>query len=403
MAQTSTAFAKSTSPALESGSWRWETTARGSHGIETLTPAWDELVRTLGLPFVSGALWLRCFWNAFGEKDKELAVLAARRDGRVVAIVPLLQDKRLLRTWSPVANFHSPSLVFAAESPPAGAAAAVLEQLLQSGDVLDIGPVPPGDSFCEALRDAARSLGLPVVEDTAENDAILELRGPWEQFRRSLSRNLEQSTARHHRQLQKFGVLAFDEVTGGARLAAVLEECFQLEAAGWKATHGSPILARQDTLRFYTDLAHQAADAGALAVYVLRLDGKLIAFEYCLRAGRRIDMLKISYAPDLGRYSPGNVLRQMVLKTEIERGTITIYHMGHASDWKLRWANRVDPTVRLRIYGRGARARFAYYGARSRVMMKQCAPLRAAVRRLRSARDAVRHRWNAARAKRVGA
>lgn len=387
---------------LESDGWRWET-AGGPRGIETLAPALDELVRALELPFVSGALWLRCFWSAFGDEDKELSVLAARRDGRVVAIVPLLQARRMLRTWSPVANFHSPSLVFAAESPPAGAAAAVLEQLLQDGDVLDIGPVPPGDGFCGALQEAARSLGLPIVLDTAESDAVIELRGPWEQFRRSLSRNLQQSTARHHRQLEKFGVLAFDEVTGGARLPAVLEECFQLEAAGWKATHGSPILARQDTLRFYTNLAHQAADAGALAVYVLRLDGKPIAFEYCLRAGRRIDMLKISYAPDLARYSPGNVLRQMVLKGEIERGAITIYHMGRASDWKLRWANRVDPTVRLRIFGRSARARFAYYGARSRVMMKQSAPLRAAVRRARSARDAVRHRWHAARAKRVGA
>jgi CelD/BcsL family acetyltransferase involved in cellulose biosynthesis len=394
----------SSSSGLEAGGWRWEA-AGGPRGIETLAPAWDELVRTLGLPFVSGALWLRCFWNAFDEGDKELAVLSARRDGRIVAIVPLLQTKRMLRTWSPVANFHSPSLVYAAESPPPGAAAAMLERLLQTADMFDLGAVQAGDGFCAAMHEAARALRLPIVKDTADSDAVIELRGPWETFRRSLSRNLEQSTARHHRQLQKFGDLAFDEVTGGERLAAVLEECFQLEAAGWKAAHGSPILAQQDTLRFYTELAHQAADAGALAVYVLRLDGKPIAFEYCLRAGRRIDMLKISYAPDLARYSPGNVLRQMVLKREIERGVITIYHMGLASDWKLRWANRVDPLVRLRIYGRGPRARFAYYGARSRTMLKQCAPVRNAVRRFRGAyQGLLRRRWSAARgAKRADA
>ena len=64
-------------------------------------------------------------------------------------------------------------------------------------------------------------------------------------------------------------------------------------------------------------------------------------------AGRRIDMLKISYSPDLARYSPANVLRLLILKTEIERGSITIYHMGRSSEWKLRWANRVEPLVRL--------------------------------------------------------
>lgn len=372
--------------------------------MESLVPAWDELTQGLALPFTSGSLWARCFWSAFGASGRELAVMAAWQDGRVVAIVPLWRDDRVLKTWSPLANLHSPSLVFAAENPPPGAAASLLDRVLRRGDLLDLGPIPAGNPFCAALRDAARDLRLPVVEDTAESDAIIELRGPWEPFRRSLSRNLENSTARHHRQLQRFGDLAFEEVTGGARLPAVLGECFQLEASGWKATHGSPIMAQQDTLRFYTELAQRAADAGTLAVFVLRLDGKPVAFEYCLRAPPRMDMLKISYAPDLARYSPGNVLRQQVLKTEIERGAITLYHMGRASDWKLRWANRVDPTIRLRIYGAGARARVAYHGARSRVLLKQYAPLRNAVRRARDARDALRRRWTSARApKRAGA
>ena len=381
---------------LEAGGWRWETAA-GTRAIESLVPAWDELAQGLALPFTAGSLWARCFLSAFGGTGRELAVMTAWQDGRVAAIVPLWRDDRVLRTWSPVANFHSPSLVFAAENPPAGAAASLLDRVLRSGDILELGPIPEGDPFCAALRDAARDLRLRVVEEEAESDAIVELRGPWEAFRRSLSRNLEQSAARHHRQLQRFGDLAFEVVTGGARLPAVLEECFQLEASGWKAANGSPILAQQDTLCFYTELAQQAAEAGALAIFLLRLDGKPIAFEYCLRAGPRIDMLKISYAPDLARYSPGNVLRQHVLKSEIERGAVTLYHMGRASDWKLRWANRVDPMVRLRIYGASARARVAYHGARSRALLKQYAPLRNAVRRARDARDALRRRWTSSR------
>jgi CelD/BcsL family acetyltransferase involved in cellulose biosynthesis len=340
---------------------------------------------------------VRCFWDAFGDDGQGLALVSARGNGRLVAILPLMRTDRMLRGWSPVANFHSPSLVFASERPPPRAAAAVLDRLLEAVDVLDLGPAPAGGEFCAALLDAARSLRLPAVEEAVESDAIIELRGPWTAFRRSLSRNLENGTARHYRQLQRLGDLAFEEVTGGDRLPAVLEECFRLEAAGWKADRGSPILARPDTLRFYTDLARRAAAAGALAIYVLRLDGRPIAFEYCLRAGPRIDMLKISYAQDLARYSPGNVLRYLILQQEIERGRIAIYHMGRSSDWKLRWANRVDPLVRLRIYGRGARARVAYWSARLRVLSKQCRPLRAAVRWVRNTCGAIPRRWAAAR------
>jgi CelD/BcsL family acetyltransferase involved in cellulose biosynthesis len=265
-----------------------------------------------------------------------------------------------------------------------GAAAAILDRLLESSDVIDVGPVQPRTALCVALMEAARSRRFPVVEDAAGSEAVIDLRGPWTAFRRSLSQNLEKATARHQRQLQRLGELVFEEVSGGDQLASVLEECFRLEASGWKANHGLPILSGQDTLRFYTELAQRGAAAGVLAVYVLKLEGRLIAFEYCLRAGRRIDMLKISYAPDLARYSPGNVLRYLILKSEIERGRVVTYHMGQASEWKLRWANRVDPLVRLRIYGRGVRARPAYWGVRLRMLMRNCGPLRAAVRWARS-------------------
>jgi len=364
-----------------------------------MAPAWDDLVRARSLPLVSGALWMRCFLDAFGDGGQSPALLSAFQDGRLVAVLPLWQTGRLLRKWSPVANFHSPSLVFASELPPAGAAAGVLDHLLESSDMVDVARVRPDAEFCVALREAARSRRLAVVESAAEGDAVIDLHGPWETFRRSLSQNLETTTSRHHRRLQRLGELAFEELTGGDRLTAVLQECFRLEAAGWKAQHGSPILWRQDTLRFYSELARRGAAAGALAVYALRLDGKLIAFEYCLRAGRRIDMLKISYAPDLARYSPGNVLRYLILKTEIERGGTAIYHMGRSSEWKLRWANRVDPLVHLRIYGPGARARLAYCGARLRLFLKECGPLRVAVKRARSMGETIsRRRWAAARA-----
>ena len=371
--------------------WRWEE-ATGPEAIENLAPAWSELVRNLGLPFTSGALWLRCFWEAFGDSGEDLTVLSAREEERLVAVLPLRRKGRMLRRWAPVSNFHSPSFVFASMRPTVDAAQAILDHLLGSSDVIELGPVQPRAEFCVALIEAARSRRFPVVEDAGGSDALIELRGPWETFRRSLSQNLESATARHQRQLQRLGELVFEEVTGGDWLPSLLQECFELEAAGWKADYGSPILSRKDTLRFYTDLARRGAAAGALAVYILRLDGRLIAFEYCLRAGRRIDMLKISYAPDLARYSPGNVLRYRVLKTEIERGEVASYHMGYASDWKLRWANRVDPLIRLKIHGRGACARLAYWGASARVLLKRCRPVRAAVRWTRSKVEAISRR-----------
>ena len=122
----------------------------------------------------------------------------------------------------------------------------------------------------------------------------------------------------------------------------------------------APISSRPDTLQFYTELAETSAAAGRLALYTLRLDSTLIAFEYCLRHNGRIDLLKLSYHPDFGHYSPGNVLRFLLLDQEIKSGDTRSYHMGLVSPWKARWATRLEPLCRLRIYDPGIRGTAAY-------------------------------------------
>ena len=87
-------FASATFP----GNWRWEESA-GPAAMEALAPAWDDLVRAQGLPFISGALWMCCFWDAFGDGNQVMRVLAGYEDRRLVAIVPLRRTGRMLRIW----------------------------------------------------------------------------------------------------------------------------------------------------------------------------------------------------------------------------------------------------------------------------------------------------------------
>src|SRR5258708_3821740 len=135
------------------GSWRWEEST-GPAAMEALAPAWDDLVRAQGLPFISGALWMRCFWDAFGDGNQALKILAAYENGSLVAIVPLRRTGRMLRIWSPVSNFHTPYVAFACERLPSRAGEAILDGFLGSSEVLDLGPVQPGAAVCARLMDA---------------------------------------------------------------------------------------------------------------------------------------------------------------------------------------------------------------------------------------------------------
>ena len=327
--------------------------------IALLGDEWRPLTEIPEAPPTGDPLWQRAYWRAFHTRGPGPRVHALRGEGGVTAVIPVRPTWRLVRQWSSGVTAHTPYWTLALARSPHVAAAA-LEQLMASAQMLDFGPLYTRGAETDALARAAHERGFRVSQDARGADAVIDLPASPAQFQLALSRKLVGNTFRAHRQLTRLGRLEFEVITGGADLKNVLAECFTLETLGWKGQRGAPISSRPDTLQFYTELAETSAAAGRLALYTLRLNSALIAFEYCLRHNGRIDLLKLSYHPDFGHYSPGNVLRFLLLDQEIKSGETRSYHMGLASDWKTRWATRLEPLCRLRIYDPGVRGTVAY-------------------------------------------
>jgi CelD/BcsL family acetyltransferase involved in cellulose biosynthesis len=336
--------------------WRWQ--RQDPAAAPALAPQWRELTsRTHALPFAD-PLWTTSFWRAFGRPEDRLVLHALYCEERLVAVLPLLRRRLPVPSWCSNASMYTPLPDCAVDLNVAGIAGQILDGLLARVPLLELQPLGSGD-LASALLEAGRERGLPVDEEVCGEEAMIEIFGPWQSFCQSLPESVRRHLQKL-RQLERQGSVEFREVREAAGLDRVLEECFELEARGWKGMRGSPIRARADTLCFYTELAQSAAQSGRLALYTLRLSGRLIAFELCLRAAERVDALKISYDPELAAQSPGNVLRTLVLRSEVEKGEVRVHHLGLSSPWKLRWATRIAPLHRLRFYRRDLLGRAAH-------------------------------------------
>jgi CelD/BcsL family acetyltransferase involved in cellulose biosynthesis len=97
-----------------------------------------------------------------------------------------------------------------------------------------------------------------------------------------------------------------------------------------------------------------------MRLYLLKLDGRIVAFEYDLCGGDRIECLKIGYDESLARFSPGTILRMKLLARVIERGEATSYHLGRESPWKRRWVKEVDRIGTLQIFSSSRRGQLAH-------------------------------------------
>jgi hypothetical protein len=91
--------------------------------------------------------------------------------------------------------------------------------------------------------------------------------------------------------------------------------------------------------RFYTEVGHWAAEQGWLQLAFLRLNGRTLAFDYCLEYNNIHYMLKIGYDPAYGKFSPGKVLRHLMLARAFSEG-ISIYELlGAFEPWKQKWTD----------------------------------------------------------------
>jgi CelD/BcsL family acetyltransferase involved in cellulose biosynthesis len=152
------------------------------------------------------------------------------------------------------------------------------------------------------------------------------------------------------------GPLEFSIVTGGPGLGALLEEMFALEAAGWKGREGSAILSCPAETLFYRSLAFAAAEAGALRIALLREEGRLIAYEYCVLGGASVFAMKVGYDENRRRLQPGHMTALMNIRDVCDDPALDWYDMlGNSmrlAAYKQRFATDYRTVSRVRLFAR---------------------------------------------------
>lgn len=301
--------------------WRWRVVSPAD--MAGLRDGWRALARRVNLPAIAGPEWVACFHQSL-DVSGGLRLHVLSRGHTLVTVIPLLRRAGLRAAWMSPVHAHLPSWTCAGDLACPGIADEILTHLLTSAGALDLDPTSAEDPLFTALWDAAVARGLGVVLSERHPEAIIDLIAPWERFCGTMPGGIKQHMQKW-RQLEKVGRLTFAKAgDAGEPPDRALQECFELEAAGWKGDRGVPMCAQADTRAFYEALVRETAAAGSLALYTLRLDGRLIAFDLGVQSGPRVDALKISYAQDLARYSPG---RQRALRVD-ELAGVRLPHLS---------------------------------------------------------------------------
>jgi CelD/BcsL family acetyltransferase involved in cellulose biosynthesis len=311
--------------------------------VAPIAAEWDALAARVGAaPFLRPG-WIEAWSSAFGAP--RLTILAARRGGELAGVLPL--ERRRGRVLAGTANAHSPLGGALADGPEAARALAGAVLAIPHARA-DFVYADPSDPVLEELR-----MRRPSIARVQSEQPYVDTSGDRDAYTAALSRKHRKELGRLRRKLEAAGELGFEFADGSERLDELLEEGFAIEGSGWKSESGTAINSSYAERRFYTEIARWAARSGWLRLAFLRLDGRAIAFDYCLDSGGSFYALKGGYDTEFRRLGPGVVLtHESIARAFADPGLRSYEFLGTADEYKLAWTDATHPRMRVQAFSR---------------------------------------------------
>ena len=310
------------------------TTVEIQDRIEPLIPEWERLAQhTNASPFLWPG-WIRAWWRAFGKG--RLQIFAAYQNGHLVGILPMHQGRG---TLSSTTNAETPLFGFVAANE--AAVKQLLDALIsQRARRIDLYLLHFANVSVSLACSTARASGYRVITKSAQRSPYVTIDGTtWKTYESRLRRKFRSELRRRRRRLEEKGRLTLEVSDGSEGLDELLEEGLCIEGSGWKDAEGTSINARPATRRFYVEVAHWAAEYGLLRLAFLRLDGRALAFDFCLEYDKTHYLVKTGYDPTYAKFAPGMVMRYLMLARAFSEGLAIYDFLGVADAWKQEWTS----------------------------------------------------------------
>lgn len=314
----------------------------GVDGLERIAAPWEALWRRdpNATPFQSPQ-WLLPWWKHFGSDTPH--VIASSSDGSLDALAPLyiLRDEdsgeslgMFLGTGnSDYLDVLGDASLLIDSITHADCQLWDLQQLRPSSSLLTV-PLPDGWSDNVEDQDPCPVLPIDDAGDELQNLLSTHARKKLRYFRRCLERE---------------GDVRYESATAES-LDTLLDALYELHAARWQKRGLPGVLADEVTQSFHRDSARRMLDAGALRMYAVRINERIVAVFYGFAHQETIYYYLSGYDPALEKLSIGNVIVAHAIENAVRDGAETFDFLRGAEEYKYAWGAKDRMNRRRQIY-----------------------------------------------------
>jgi CelD/BcsL family acetyltransferase involved in cellulose biosynthesis len=309
--------------------------------------------------------WIRAHIRAF-IPNARVMIIMARRGGRLCLLLPLVEE---IATFSgvPARRLRAPVNCYAGRFDAVRCAGEDGEAAIQATwkyleglagwDLLQFRDTP-GDSTSGRVVAAARASGFRCLRLADNPNPYIAVPSDPKRLKQMPPNSKLRSQLRQaRRRLAELGRLNFYRVETADRDA--IERFYQLEASGWKGREGSATLSDPKLRRFFDEIAESAARFSYFSLYMLELNGQLLAGHFALTYRGRCYSPIVAFNEDFRQFAPGHLIVSEILHDCAARGIYGYDITGQNQDWKMKWTNEARPVNHHFVF-RGPLGALAY-------------------------------------------
>lgn len=366
--------------------------------LEALAAEWDRLLERSpdANTFLSPA-WLLSWWQAYAP-DARLQSIAVRRADELVGLAPLMSVRErchgvpldCLRFMGD-GTFESDHQGFVTVAQDARQVQhALLEHLRQlPWHTAVLANVPESSLLAGSIRDWCAEHRY-LVEATSTPCPRRRIPESYDALLASLPSRFRTSIRATRRKLEAAHCVEFGLHDEPAEFDAALQSLFDNHESRWRAKGQGGVFRNPRRREFYRMLTRRLHDQGTLRFFYLKLDGRIVAQEYCFAHGRTVYLLQEGFDFALAASNVGNALRSHVFEHLIVQRYAVYDFLGGTSRHKRNWSDTEPADLTFRIARRSLRGRWAHFAPRAVARAKESLrPLRDRLRGAAPAADRV--------------
>ncbi len=338
------------------------------NGFDALEEEWNRLAEKTSASVFSSFDYVRVAWKHFHNPTDRLFILVLSDGPAVLGIAPFCVRRsairgipyrviRFIAAWEGdrprilaekgEEAFYERILVFLSENERSWEVLDLIEQPLEG---------PEGRAWPFLLRS-----GWYWEKQADVVDYYISVRGPWEEYLKSLGSATQRNWRRQTKRLASLpGGYRVEQVSEPARMGEALSRYVAIERSGWKAKAGIGVAKDDRHLAFYEELLVRLAGKGQAQVFFLISGAEDMASAVQFLGQGVTYGRHTAFAPAYATYSPAVVLHAEIFRDAFERAfrevdLLSMKEDGKPEKHKTDWATGRKKTVRWTGYRVGSR------------------------------------------------